>query len=251
MSTSPVPDLNALFSYDYEVDLSGTTAAAHIIRMTGRGGKVLDLGAGAGAITRHLVETNGCDVVAVEANPASVTKLQTFCRKVLALDLNSPGWPAALATEAPFDRVLATDVLEHLYDPWRTLRAMATLVKPDGAILLSLPHAAHCTVLASLMQEDFAYGEWGLLDKTHIRFFGVNNIQAMLDDAGLVVEDAAFVLRPPERTELAEKWARMPPGIQALLTRSPYAHVYQIVVRARLARAGVRGVRLIDLPVAG
>ena len=251
MSTSPVPDLTTCCTYDYAVDLSGNSAAAHVIRMTGRGGWVLDLGAGSGSITRHLALTNGCDVVAVETNPASLAKLRTFCRKVLPLDLNSPGWAAALGAEAPFDRVLATDVLEHLHDPWRTLKDMKSLMKPDGAILLSLPHAAHCTVLASLMQEDFAYGEWGLLDKTHIRFFGIHNIQAMLDEAGLVVEAAAFVLRPPERTELADKWARMPPGIQAALTQSPYAHVYQIVVRAGLARDGGRGVQLMDVAVEG
>ena len=34
MSTSPVPDLSTFFAYEYEVDLAGNSAAAHVIRIS-------------------------------------------------------------------------------------------------------------------------------------------------------------------------------------------------------------------------
>ena len=39
-------------------------------------------------------------------------------------ELNETDWPQALAKESRFDYVVAADVLEHVYDPWATLRSM-------------------------------------------------------------------------------------------------------------------------------
>ena len=55
--------------YDYEIKLDSNSAAAHVVGMVGKNKKVLELGAGSGAVTRHLVNTNQCDVVAFEVNP--------------------------------------------------------------------------------------------------------------------------------------------------------------------------------------
>ena len=246
MSVSPVPQLDVLMNYEYPVKLDGASAAAHVIRMVNQGSKVLDIGAGAGSITRHLAGVKQCKVTAVEINPDSVAKLCAYCASVYPLDLNDKNWTQELQREGLFDVVLAADVLEHLYDPWTTLRQMKSLLKPEGSIILSLPHAGHCAVLASLMDGDFAYGEWGLLDKTHIRFFGIKNIQAMHDSTGLEILEAKFVLRPPENMEMAQKWAQVSPELKAHLRAAPHADVYQVVTRA--ARSG-KGLRLMDAPV--
>jgi len=83
---------------------------------------------------------------------------------------------------------------------------MKELLNEAGTIVLSLPHAAHSAILSCLFEEDFPYGEWGLLDKTHIRFFGLHNIHALHASAGLAITAARFVMRRPEETEFAERW---------------------------------------------
>jgi len=236
-------------TYQYDVDLSSDTAPARVIRMTGRGKKVLEIGAGPGSITRHLSGTNGCDVVALEVDPTAIEKLRPFCRKIYASDLNERDWPAVLADEGKFDVVIAADVLEHLYDPLSTLRGMASLLNESGAVILSLPHAGHCVINACLMDEDFEYREWGLLDKTHIRFFGLKNIQSLYANAGLAITDAQFVVRAPEETEFAERWKRLPAKVRDALSSNPYSCIYQVVTKAEPVERAVSAITLLDVPV--
>jgi SAM-dependent methyltransferase len=242
---SAAPDLTSFMNYEYEVDLNGDSATARLIALSGKHKRVLEIGAGSGVIARPLVEVNNCEVVALEINPVSVEKLKAFCKSVYSVDLNDRNWPLALAAEGKFDVVIAGDVLEHLYDPWSVLKDMKSLLNDDGHILLSLPHAGYCGMLACLAQEDFAYGEWGLLDKTHIRFFGVHNIQALHDNAGLAIEDSRFVVRDPEEVEFAGHWAALPDSAKRAFSRNKFSSVYQIVTKAAPAERVAEPIQLI------
>ena len=113
--------------YRYVIDPESDHAGAHILRLIGEDKDVLELGAGPGSITRPLVEIGGCRVTALELDPASVTILQTFCDNVICADLNTSDWPSQLP-RADFDAVVIADVLEHLYDPWTTLRHARELI---------------------------------------------------------------------------------------------------------------------------
>jgi uncharacterized UPF0146 family protein len=65
-------------NYEYELDVTGDNALAYVLELAGSNKKTLEVGAGSGMITKHLVRTNGCDVVALEINPASVEKLKSY-----------------------------------------------------------------------------------------------------------------------------------------------------------------------------
>ena len=60
--------------------------------MVVRGQKVLDLGAGSGAISRMLVERKGCRLTALELNDSRAQRLRGFCDRVIQEDLNDPTW---------------------------------------------------------------------------------------------------------------------------------------------------------------
>ena len=219
--------------YEYDIDLDSDVAPARVLRMVGTGKKVLEIGAGPGSITRHLSGTLGCDVVALEIDPTALEKLKPHARSLYAMDLNNASWSSDLKSkEGSFDVVIAADVLEHVYDPWAVLGAMKSLLNDTGAVILSLPHVGHAAVAACLMDEDFDYRPWGLLDKTHVRFFGIKNIQALYASQGLAIEKSEFVVRSPEMTEFAHRWKRLPKDVQAALQRNRFAHVYQVVSRA-------------------
>lgn len=246
MQDSVAPDLSMLMNYEYEVDLTGDNAPAHVLELVGSNKKILEVGAGSGMITQHLVRTRGCEVVALEINPTSVEKLRAYVDRVFALDLNDPHWVEGLASEGKFDVIIAADVLEHLYDPWKTLRAMTSLLNESGKVILSLPHTAHCAIMACLFENDFRYGEWGLLDKTHIRFFGLHNIHALYANAGLAIDDVRFVIRRPEETEFAEQWGRLPKKVRNALASHPHGSIYQVVTSA-MPKENVRApVNLLD-----
>lgn len=236
--------------YEYDVDMDSDVAAARVLRMVKPGSKVLEIGAGPGSITRRLSGTLECDVVAVEIDPVALKKLEPFARKVYKLDLNNSTWQAdLLKTEGSFDYVIAADVLEHLYDPWTTLSAMKSLLNDTGSVILSLPHVGHAAIAGCLVDEDFEYREWGLLDKTHIRFFGVKNVQDLHEKQGLSIEQAEFVVCTPEMTEFSHRWQRLPNDVKRALQRNRFCHVYQIVSRAVPSQKARNRVDLMSLDV--
>ena len=50
--------------------------------------------------------------------------------------------------EAPFDCLIAADVLEHLVDPWAALRGAAAMLAPGATAVVSLPNVLFWGVLA-------------------------------------------------------------------------------------------------------
>ncbi|MBS0237438.1 MAG: class I SAM-dependent methyltransferase [Proteobacteria bacterium] len=237
-------------TYEYDIDLDSDVAPARVIRMVGNGKKVLEVGAGPGSITKHLSGTLGCDVVAVEIDQSALQRLTPFARKVYPLDLNNSSWSDVLKSkEGCFDVVIAADVLEHVYDPWSVLRGMKSLLNDTGSIVLSIPHVGHAAIAGCLFDEDFEYRPWGLLDRTHIRFFGIKNIQNLYNSEGLSIEQSEFVVRTPEMTEFAPRWRRLPDNLRQALQNNRFSHVYQVVSRAVPQERAKLNLRLMDADV--
>lgn len=230
---SAAPDLGILHDYEYQIDLEGDNALAYVIEFAGASKKILELGAGAGMQTQFLAKDKRNDVVAVEINPASVEKLKKYTDRVYSLDLNAPGWTQALSAEGKFDAIVSADVLEHLYDPWAAIAEMIKLLNDEGKIIVSLPYIGNGAILGLLYDDDFDYREDGLLDKTHIRFFALKNIEALHRKAGLTITDARFVLRRPEVTEFHAHWNKLPRAVRRAFTMGPHADLYQVVTTAR------------------
>jgi 2-polyprenyl-3-methyl-5-hydroxy-6-metoxy-1,4-benzoquinol methylase len=222
--------------YVFEIDEDGDTAAANVLRLVGNNKKVLEIGAGPGSISKPLVMRNNCSVTALELDPNCIPILEGFCERVVSGDLNGTDWVDQFEPQS-FDVVVIADVLEHLVNPWRTLRSVATLLRDQGYVVCSIPNASHSVVLASFATDDVDYRNWGLLDRTHIRFFGVKNVQALFSQAGLRIVDARYVVIPPEVTEFAELWNTLPANTKAVLDSGPFSQVYQTVVRAELDRS--------------
>jgi 2-polyprenyl-3-methyl-5-hydroxy-6-metoxy-1,4-benzoquinol methylase len=237
-------------TYEYDIDLNSDVAPARVLRMVRPKSRVLEIGAGPGSVTRHLSGTLECDVTALEIDPSAIEKLRPFARSVFPMDLNDASWSDVVRDrEGLFDYVIAADVLEHVYDPWAVLGGMKSLLNDTGSIILSLPHVGHAAVLGNLVDEDFEYRQWGLLDRTHVRFFGVKNVEELYRSQGLAIEKAEFVVRTPEMTEFVHRWNRLPDDVKAALQRNRFAHVYQVVSRAVPVERAGRTVSLLDLPV--
>lgn len=233
--------------YEYRVDITDDSAAARVVRMVGERKRVLEVGAGPGSITRMLRDCGDCRVTALEIDSDAIDSLKPICEQVYQTDLNNPAWSDSLQTQGPFEVIVAADVLEHLYDPWSTLAAMKALVKPEGYLVISLPHVGHSAVVACLLNGDFDYRDTGLLDRTHIRFFGIKNVQTLFEKSGLKITEAQFVMRRPEDTEFAEQWLRVPAETRIALSSKPFGAVYQVVVKAVPAESPGKAISLPSL----
>ena len=241
--------MNKPHKYDYNVNQDSQTAPAKVVRMVGSGRRVLEIGAGPGSITKILKTAGNCRVTALEIDSEAIIKLTPFCESVYQADLNQSGWIDRIKHEGKFDVVIAADVLEHVYEPSAVLSGMKEFIAEDGFIVVSLPHVGHSAIHACMFQEDFEYRNWGLLDRTHIRFFGVKNMQALFETAGLKIIHAEFVLLAPENTEFASRWAGIPEDLRRALSQNPFGSVYQVVIKAVPLDFEGQAISLIDLPV--
>ncbi|MDR2213760.1 MAG: class I SAM-dependent methyltransferase [Pseudomonadales bacterium] len=231
-------------NYEYDVNTNSDSAAANVVRFVGNGKRVLELGCGPGSITKILAAQGQCMVTGMEFDSAAIEKATPFCQTILQADLNAEDWPRLLDEMDRFDVVVAADVLEHLYNPWRTLEQMAHLINESGYLVISLPHIGHAAVMACLMSGDFEYRDWGLLDRTHIRFFGLKNIEQLVTKAGLKILDVRYITVPPKKTEFAAQWANSSKQVRQTLRSSPYASLYQVVIKAAPASRSDAGISL-------
>jgi 2-polyprenyl-3-methyl-5-hydroxy-6-metoxy-1,4-benzoquinol methylase len=219
-------------NYEYDFDPSSETAPANVVRMVGKNKRVLEIGCGPGSITKVLAQQENCQITGLELDLEAIKIVTPYCVHVMQADLNSSDWPNLVNDIEKFDVLVAADVLEHLYDPWKALQRMVPLINANGYIVISLPHVGHAAVMSCLINGDFEYRDWGLLDRTHIRFFGLKNIEALFTQANLKIIEVKYVTTPPEETEFAASWSKLSSSLQDTLMNCKDSEVYQVVVKA-------------------
>jgi 2-polyprenyl-3-methyl-5-hydroxy-6-metoxy-1,4-benzoquinol methylase len=217
--------------YAHEIDPNGGSAAARLARMVEPGMRVLELGTGPGTVTR-ILHSKGCKVTGVEMDAETLAMCAAFCERTLQANLEEPDWHASLAGEK-FDVVMCADVLEHLRDPRPLLTLLPQFLNDTGCVMMSLPNATHLSVVASLMAGRFPYQSKGLLDTTHLRFFGRDDIDAMLRECGLVWQKWETVQVDPAQAELSHFWNQLEAADQDYLrAKCADGLVYQHVVKS-------------------
>lgn len=97
-----------------------------------RRGRVLDLGAGTGALTQRLHDA-GRSVVAVDLDE------EHWAADVPLVPLDLDG-DSVTTLDAPFDVILAVEVIEHLENPIAFLRNIAHLLTPSGTAIVTSPN---------------------------------------------------------------------------------------------------------------
>lgn len=219
-----------LSRYDKLIDPSAPNDAhALALGMVGWNQRVLELGASSGHVTRALAAQR-CRVTAVEYDAQAATAIEGAAETLIVGDLNDAATLAALPGD--FDVCLAGDVLEHLIDPLRVLSRMAQLLAPGGRVVVSLPHVAHADLRLALLQGRFDYHSWGLLDRTHLRFFTLKTLRQMVKQAGLMIVDMRRVRIPAFETELAIDRQSVATAVLDEIMSDPEAETYQFVFTA-------------------
>lgn len=154
------------------------------------GARVLDVGCASGYLAA-LLSSRGCSVVGLEPDPASAAKAGAHCEQVVVGSIESSEDRAAISGR--FDYVIFGDVLEHLVDPWAALRFARGLLAPDGAAVISVPNVAAWPVRLGLLAGRFEYADFGLLDRTHLRFFTRATAHELARSTGFRIERERFV----------------------------------------------------------
>lgn len=164
-----------------------------IVALLESGSRVLEIGCGAGATGALALEQGKArEYVGVEIEPAMADRARRVLTRVVegnveTLDLSGLG---------SFDALVMSEVLEHLLDPWRTLRRLGEAVRPGGMLYCSSPNIASKPVIAGLIRGRFEYEESGIFDITHLRWFTPDSYARMVREAGFEVLSVEPLGRP-------------------------------------------------------
>lgn len=219
--------------YNREIVMRENTSDLLLLRQIRSGATVLECGCASGYMTEYLKEQLHADVYIVERDKSGFDQARQFAVDGLCTDLEQVDAWGTYFANLRFDYILFADVLEHLHNPTAVLKKAAELLKQDGAVLTSVPNVAHADVLFNLYNNQWNYQPFGLLDDTHIHFFGPENIHALVKSAGLTLRCVDYVIRPPFQTEQSRNDLRPDdmPIIDAICHR-PYTDVYQFILTA-------------------
>ena len=147
--------------------------------------RVLELGCAEGAFAAAVKERTGAEVWGIELDDKAARHAATLIDHVLVGDAADR---IAELPDAYFDTVVCNDVLEHLVDPLAILVQLRSKLKLDGVVVASIPNIRYLPALSKVVfRKDFPQDDFGIFDRTHLRFFTRKSIVRMFSQAGFTV----------------------------------------------------------------
>lgn len=143
---------------------------------------VLEIGCGLGGFRNYLPTT--CEYWGVDPHAPSQSSSSCQSNKVMFLT----GTYEEVCQKIPnrfFDLVICNDVIEHMAKPEQFLESIKAKLSDGGVIIGSIPNVRHLRILGQiLLYKDWHYTDWGILDRTHLRFFTMKSFRRMVVQAG-------------------------------------------------------------------
>ncbi len=207
-----------------------------IVQRIPRYAQVLELGCSTGAMSRLMKEHCQAHVFGVEKDAQAAWQAQRYCDYVFTEDLDDPNSLDALQFEK-FDVITLVDVLEHLQHPQALLERLHPLMMDESVILLSVPNVAHTSVRLELLTGDFRYEEAGILDSTHLKFFTLNSLKALIERSGFVINEVDYTYHDMPDSVIARYLRQV--GVEATPRVLEYFHkpeavAYQFIISISL-----------------
>ncbi|GAB4369313.1 MAG: hypothetical protein Kow00121_09120 [Elainellaceae cyanobacterium] len=147
--------------------------------------KILDVGCAGGSFGQLLKQERFVEVWGIEPNETAAIAATPRLDKVIC-DVFSD---TLALPEAYFDCIIFNDVLEHLVDPYSALEYCHKLLTNRGVIVASIPNVRYFDNTWNLLiLKKWEYTNWGILDKTHLRFFTCRSIEQTFSELEYSIE---------------------------------------------------------------
>lgn len=148
--------------------------------------KVLEIGCASGLLGESIKNKYGVYVAGIELVPDIAEEARQRLDFVVNGDCEELDFLPIFGT-VRFDCVILGDVIEHLREPEKFLLKLRPFITDDANIIASIPNVQNISVIADLAKGNWTYMDYGILDRTHLRFFTRKEIRKMFVSAGFEI----------------------------------------------------------------
>ena len=223
------------FIYVGHVAATDEDSRYRLARLTRNSASVLDVGCAVGYIGEFLRRTSPRRWLGgIEIDARAAEQARPHYDQVIVGSIDDAAVWNQL--ERTVDAMIFGDVLEHTADPVMVLRMARRKLADDGMIVVSIPNIGHFKVRLRLLLGKFDYEDWGIMDRTHLRFFTLKTAQEMLREGCFTVvhrEGVHGYPLPDGLNPAAQLWARSKRRLRGWLTGlRPTVFGYQFILVA-------------------
>jgi 2-polyprenyl-3-methyl-5-hydroxy-6-metoxy-1,4-benzoquinol methylase len=133
-----IPESEAFLGFYLEIGAGVDQLLRHVFAVTpARGAKYLEIGCGFGFALDFARRTLGMRVLGVDPSPLAIAGARILGVPMVADYLTAD----SDLGEGAFDLIVASEVLEHIFDPLSFVRLLLGRLGPEGVLILTTPNA--------------------------------------------------------------------------------------------------------------
>jgi 2-polyprenyl-6-hydroxyphenyl methylase/3-demethylubiquinone-9 3-methyltransferase len=149
------------------------------------GMRVLDIGCGNGYACGEFLK-HGCTVVGIDLSQSGITLARRAYPQGRFEAVSADSKILEHLREEPFDLIVSTEVVEHLYSPREYARGAFDALKPGGRFICTTPYHGYLkNLLISLLNKWDQHAN-PLWDGGHIKLWSRQTLTALLRETGFV-----------------------------------------------------------------
>lgn len=214
--------------YATEIDFSFNNTMTIFIDNIKENSVVLEFGPASGRLTRYLKNEKNCKVYIVELDEEAGLIAAKDAEDYVIGDIQDYEWTKKFSG-IKFDYILFADVLEHLTQAEKVVKAAAKMLKDGGKMCISVPNIAHNSVIINLLKNRFEYTSTGIMDNTHVHFYTKESLDEFVDKCGLYIDKRYATYTQVGKNEFKNSYDDVASMIAEMLKKRKYGEVYQYV----------------------
>ncbi len=151
---------------------------------------IIDLGCGGGTMV-NIITQKGYKAYGTDASESAIKLAkEKLPNNFFVQDLTKQDLPDPIV-KLPFDTIISTEVVEHLYDPRGYMQFCKNVLLKNGGgeIFLTTPYHGYLKNVALALTNSMDGHYSALWDGGHIKFWSRNTLTTLLEEAGFTVTD--------------------------------------------------------------
>jgi methionine biosynthesis protein MetW len=192
-----------------------------ILEMLGEAKMILDIGCAGGELGEIIKKEKAAAVFGIEISQNAAERAGQKLNKVFCFDVSRKfeEWPAELK-EIRFEKIILSELLEHLFYPEDLLEKIKKIMAPGAEIIITVPNFLFWKNRLKIFSGNFEYQAEGLMDRGHIHFFTCQSLMHLIENCGFKILETKHHI--PTR------------GVKLLGRVFPGLFAYQFIAKAAL-----------------